>query len=63
MTDYTSDFLVGQVLGDRHSLFRFAGVIALDQQGIVAGDYIVDVLKGKKVVVLHDKDTLSLIHI
>ena len=31
MTDYASDFLVGQVLGDRHSLFRFAGVIALDQ--------------------------------
>jgi branched-chain amino acid transport system substrate-binding protein len=28
-----------------------------DQQGIVAGDYIVDVLKGKKVAVLHDKDT------
>jgi branched-chain amino acid transport system substrate-binding protein len=28
-----------------------------DQQGIVAGDFIVDVLKGKKVAVLHDKDT------
>lgn len=28
-----------------------------DQQGIVAGDYIVDVLKAKKVVLIHDKDT------
>ncbi|MGV8916464.1 MAG: branched-chain amino acid ABC transporter substrate-binding protein [Pseudomonas sp.] len=28
-----------------------------DQQGIVAGDYIVDVLKGKKVAVINDKDT------
>ncbi|MNS38269.1 hypothetical protein D3C72_705140 [compost metagenome] len=31
VTDHAGDFLVGQVLGDRHSLFRFAGVIALDQ--------------------------------
>ena len=36
-------------------MFRMCG--RDDQQGIVAGDYIVDVLKGKKVVVLHDKDT------
>ena len=28
-----------------------------DQQGIVAGDYIVDVLEGKKVAVINDKDT------
>ncbi|TVT83852.1 branched-chain amino acid ABC transporter substrate-binding protein [Pseudomonas sp. H3(2019)] len=28
-----------------------------DQQGIVAGNYIVDVLKGKKVAVINDKDT------
>ena len=28
-----------------------------DQQGIVAGDYIVDVLKAKKVAIIHDKDT------
>jgi branched-chain amino acid transport system substrate-binding protein len=28
-----------------------------DQQGIVAGDYIVDVLKAKKVAVINDKDT------
>ncbi|WQG59100.1 branched-chain amino acid ABC transporter substrate-binding protein [Pseudomonas sp. RTB3] len=28
-----------------------------DQQGIVAGDYIVDVLKGKRVAVINDKDT------
>jgi branched-chain amino acid transport system substrate-binding protein len=37
------------------AMFRMCG--RHDQQGIVAGDYIVDVLKGKKVVVLHDKDT------
>ncbi|WP_460148146.1 ABC transporter substrate-binding protein [Pseudomonas sp. S2_A02] len=37
------------------AMFRMCG--RDDQQGIVAGDYIVDVLKGKKVVVLHDKDT------
>ena len=36
-------------------MFRMCG--RDDQQGIVAGDYIVDVLKGKKVAVLHDKDT------
>jgi len=36
-------------------MFRMCG--RDDQQGVVAGDYIVDVLKGKKVVVLHDKDT------
>ena len=28
-----------------------------DQQGIVAGDYIADVLKAKRVVIIHDKDT------
>ncbi|MBD1551777.1 branched-chain amino acid ABC transporter substrate-binding protein [Pseudomonas typographi] len=28
-----------------------------DQQGIVAGDYIVDILKAKKVAVINDKDT------
>ena len=28
-----------------------------DQQGVVAGNYIVDVLKGKKVAVINDKDT------
>ena len=38
-----------------NAMFRMCG--RDDQQGIVAGDYIVDVLKGKKVVVLHDKDT------
>ncbi|WP_339546643.1 ABC transporter substrate-binding protein [Pseudomonas sp. RA_35y_Pfl2_P32] len=37
------------------AMFRMCG--RDDQQGIVAGDYIVDVIKGKKVVVLHDKDT------
>ena len=37
------------------AMFRMCG--RDDQQGIVAADYIVDVLKGKKVVVLHDKDT------
>ena len=36
-------------------VFRMCG--RDDQQGIVAGDYIVDVLKGKKVAVIHDKDT------
>ncbi|MGI4836402.1 MAG: branched-chain amino acid ABC transporter substrate-binding protein [Janthinobacterium lividum] len=39
-------------LGD---MFRMCG--RDDQQGIVAGDYIVDVLKGKKVAVINDKDT------
>ncbi|CAH0296042.1 MULTISPECIES: ABC transporter substrate-binding protein [Pseudomonas] len=38
-----------------NAMFRMCG--RDDQQGVVAGDYIVDVLKGKKVVVLHDKDT------
>ena len=28
-----------------------------DQQGLVAGDYIVDILKSKRVVLIHDKDT------
>ncbi len=37
------------------AMFRMCG--RDDQQGIVAGDYIVDVLKGEKVAVLHDKDT------
>ncbi|MBC3955620.1 MULTISPECIES: branched-chain amino acid ABC transporter substrate-binding protein [Pseudomonas] len=36
-------------------MFRMCG--RDDQQGIVAGDYIVDVLKGKKIAVIHDKDT------
>ncbi|MBA1190075.1 branched-chain amino acid ABC transporter substrate-binding protein [Pseudomonas entomophila] len=36
-------------------MFRMCG--RDDQQGVVAGNYIVDILKGKKVVVLHDKDT------
>ncbi len=38
-----------------NAMFRMCG--RDDQQGIVAGNYIVDVLKGKKVAVLHDKDT------
>ena len=37
------------------AMFRMCG--RDDQQGIVAGDYSVDVLKGKKVAVIHDKDT------
>ena len=37
------------------SIFRVCG--RDDQQGAVAGNYIVDKLKAKKVVVLHDKDT------
>src|SRR5471032_44013 len=37
------------------AMFRMCG--RDDQQGIVAGDYIVDVLKGKKVAVINDKDT------
>lgn len=28
-----------------------------DQQGLVAGNYIVDILKSKRVVLIHDKDT------
>jgi len=36
-------------------MFRMCG--RDDQQGIVAGNYIVDVLKGKKVAVINDKDT------
>jgi branched-chain amino acid transport system substrate-binding protein len=28
-----------------------------DQQGLVAGNYIVDVLKSKRIVLIHDKDT------
>lgn len=36
-------------------MFRMCG--RDDQQGVVAGDYIVDVLKGKKVAVINDKDT------
>ncbi|MDU9411995.1 branched-chain amino acid ABC transporter substrate-binding protein [Pseudomonas sp. zfem005] len=36
-------------------MFRMCG--RDDQQGIVAGDYIVDVLKAKKVAIIHDKDT------
>ncbi len=37
------------------AMFRMCG--RDDQQGIVAGDYIVDTLKAKKVAVVHDKDT------
>ncbi|MGE6384568.1 ABC transporter substrate-binding protein [Pseudomonas sp. NPDC078416] len=37
------------------AMFRMCG--RDDQQGIVAGDYIVDVLKGKKIAVINDKDT------
>ena len=37
------------------AMFRMCG--RDDQQGIVAADYIVDVLKGKKVAVINDKDT------
>jgi len=37
------------------TVFRMCG--RDDQQGIVAGNYIVDVLKAKKVAVIHDKDT------
>ena len=37
------------------STFRICG--RDDQQGIVAGNYIVDVLKASKVAVIHDKDT------
>ena len=37
------------------AVFRMCG--RDDQQGIVAGDYIGDVLKGKKVAVINDKDT------
>lgn len=36
-------------------MFRMCG--RDDQQGIVAGNYIVNVLKAKKVAVIHDKDT------
>ncbi|WP_375740391.1 branched-chain amino acid ABC transporter substrate-binding protein [Pseudomonas boanensis] len=36
-------------------MFRMCG--RDDQQGIVAGDYIIDVLKAKKVAIIHDKDT------
>lgn len=36
-------------------MFRMCG--RDDQQGIVAGDYIVDVLKATKVAIVHDKDT------
>lgn len=38
-----------------HGMFRVCG--RDDQQGIVAGNYIVDVLKAKKVAIVHDKDT------
>ncbi|MDH0746643.1 branched-chain amino acid ABC transporter substrate-binding protein [Pseudomonas sp. GD03842] len=37
------------------AMFRMCG--RDDQQGVVAGDYIVDVLKGKKIAVINDKDT------
>ncbi|MFS2123459.1 branched-chain amino acid ABC transporter substrate-binding protein [Pseudomonas sp. Pseusp97] len=36
-------------------MFRMCG--RDDQQGVVAGNYIVNVLKAKKVAVIHDKDT------
>lgn len=38
-----------------NDMFRMCG--RDDQQGVVAGDYIVDVLKAKNVAVIHDKDT------
>ncbi|MBF7142059.1 MULTISPECIES: branched-chain amino acid ABC transporter substrate-binding protein [Pseudomonas] len=37
------------------TMFRMCG--RDDQQGVVAGDYIVDMLKAKKVAVINDKDT------
>ncbi|WPO99510.1 branched-chain amino acid ABC transporter substrate-binding protein [Pseudomonas sp. HR96] len=37
------------------AMFRMCG--RDDQQGVVAGDYIVDVLKAKKIAVINDKDT------
>ncbi|MBB2496205.1 branched-chain amino acid ABC transporter substrate-binding protein [Aquipseudomonas ullengensis] len=37
------------------SMFRMCG--RDDQQGVVAGDYLVDKLKAKKVAIIHDKDT------
>ncbi|WNW13145.1 branched-chain amino acid ABC transporter substrate-binding protein [Pseudomonas sp. DTU_2021_1001937_2_SI_NGA_ILE_001] len=36
-------------------MFRMCG--RDDQQGVVAADYMVDVLKAKKIAVIHDKDT------
>lgn len=36
-------------------MFRMCG--RDDQQGVVAGNHIVDVLKAKKVAIIHDKDT------
>lgn len=39
-------------------VFRMCG--RDDQQGIVAGNYIVDQLKGQKVAIIHDKDTYGL---
>lgn len=36
-------------------MFRMCG--RDDQQGVVAGDYLVDKLKAKKIAVIHDKDT------
>lgn len=36
-------------------MFRICG--RDDQQGVVAGNYIVDTLKAKKVAIIHDKDT------
>jgi hypothetical protein len=38
VTDHADHFLVDQVLGHRHGLFRFAGVIALDQYDFLAVD-------------------------
>ncbi|MEK1906771.1 MAG: branched-chain amino acid ABC transporter substrate-binding protein [Pseudomonas sp.] len=37
------------------AMFRMCG--RDDQQGVVAGDYLVDKLKAKKVAIIHDKDT------
>lgn len=37
------------------AMFRMCG--RDDQQGVVAGDYLVDQLKAKKVAIIHDKDT------
>ncbi|HHK5284777.1 TPA: branched-chain amino acid ABC transporter substrate-binding protein [Pseudomonas aeruginosa] len=37
------------------TFFRMCG--RDDQQGVIVGDYIIDTLKGKKIAIIHDKDT------